>query len=157
MVSRYDREFQSPITNVATEECGHTEVAGAAITTILTSADARDVGEPANPHRVLKPGKGVLAAYSSGALRTADCMFCSGDLVEDLAHNYLLERGARNGRLNVYRTVDDPARQVGYARVPELMTDADLTTAFSNHPIFVMFGSQPSCAGSRSLTTRPVN
>ena len=68
----------------------------------------------------------------------------TGDLVEDLTHNYFLETGARNGKLKVYEAVDHPAaraltgylivrggvHQVAYARALELLTGADLTKAF---------------------------
>ena len=71
-------------------------------------------------------------------------MFSSGDLVEDLTHNYFLETGARNGKLKVYETVEHPAaraltgyllvrggvHQVAYARALELLTGADLTKTF---------------------------
>ena len=71
-------------------------------------------------------------------------MFSSGDLVEDLTHNYFLETGARNGKLKVYEMSTHPAakalcgyllvrggvHQVAYARALELITGADLTKTF---------------------------
>ena len=36
-------------------------------------------------------------------------VFSSGDLVEDLTHNFFLETGARNNKLKVYEMVDHPA------------------------------------------------
>ena len=70
-------------------------------------------------------------------------MFSSGDLVEDLTHNFFLETGARNGKLKVYEMVDHPAaraltgyllvrggvHQVAYARALENLTGADLIEA----------------------------
>ena len=38
-----------------------------------------------------------------------DYVFSSGDLVEDLTHNFFLETGARNNKLKVYEMVDHPA------------------------------------------------
>jgi Mn-containing catalase len=32
----------------------------------------------------------------------------SGDLVEDLTHNFFIETGARNNKLKVYELVDHP-------------------------------------------------
>jgi Mn-containing catalase len=111
---------------------------------MLTGTDARRVVEQGNPHHVLKAGKGVLPVDSGGAPWTGDYVFSSGDLVEDLTHNYFLETGARNGKLKVYETVDHPAaraltayllvrggvHQVAYARALELLTGADLSKAF---------------------------
>ena len=71
-------------------------------------------------------------------------MFSSGDLIEDLTHNYFLETGARSGKLRVYEMVEHPAaraltgyllvrggvHQVAYARALENLTGADLTKLF---------------------------
>ena len=35
-------------------------------------------------------------------------MFASGDLIEDLTHNFFLETGARNNKLEVYQTFEHP-------------------------------------------------
>ena len=61
-------------------------------------------------------------------------MFSSGDLIEDLTHNFFLETGARNNKLKVYEMCDHPAaraltgyllvrggvHQVAYAHAVEL-------------------------------------
>jgi Mn-containing catalase len=39
-----------------------------------------------------------------------DYVFSSGDLVEDLTHNFFLETGARNNKLKVYEMVEHPRR-----------------------------------------------
>ena len=39
-----------------------------------------------------------------------DYVFSSGDLVEDLTHNFFLETGARNGKLRVYEMCRPPGR-----------------------------------------------
>ena len=75
---------------------------------------------------------------------TGDYVFSSGDLVEDLTHNFFLETGARNNKLKVYEMVDHPAaramtgyllvrggvHQIAYARAVERLTGADLTKLF---------------------------
>ncbi len=75
---------------------------------------------------------------------TGDYVFASGDLVEDLTHNFFLETGARNNKLKVYEMVDHPAaraltgyllvrggvHQVAYARAVEKLTGADLSKLF---------------------------
>jgi len=138
------RPFYDLIANIAAEEYGHIEAVGATITTMLTGASARDVVAQGSPAHALKAGKGVLPVDSGGAPWTGDYVFSSGDLVENLTHNYFLETGARNGKLKVYETVDHPAaraltgylivrggvHQVAYARALELLTGANLTKAF---------------------------
>jgi Mn-containing catalase len=71
-------------------------------------------------------------------------VFSSGDLVEDLTHNFFLETGARNNKLKVYEMVSHPAaraltgyllvrggvHQLAYARAVEKLTGADLTKLF---------------------------
>src|SRR5437660_1331143 len=72
-----------------------------------------------------------------------DYVFSSGDLLEDLTHNFFLETGARNNKLKVYEMVEHPAaraltgyllvrggvHQVAYARAVERLTGAD------HHPV----------------------
>jgi Mn-containing catalase len=132
------------IANIAAEEYAHIEAVGATITTMLTGAEAREIVANGSPGHALKAGKGVLPVDSSGAPWTGDYVFSSGDLVENLTHNFFLETGARNGKLKVYEAVDHPAaraltayllvrggvHQVAYARALELLTGVDLTKGF---------------------------
>jgi Mn-containing catalase len=138
------RPFYDLIANIAAEEYGHVEAVGATITSMLTGADARDIVANGNPAHFLHGGKGVLPIDSGGAPWTGDYVFSSGDLVENLTHNFFLETGARNGKLKVYEAVDHPAaraltgylivrggvHQVAYARALELLTGTDLTKLF---------------------------
>ena len=138
------RPFYDLIANIAAEEYGHIELVGATINAMLSGAETTEVVTAGNPHHVLKGGKGVLPVDSAGAPWTGDYVFSSGDLVEDLTHNYFLETGARNGKLKVYEAIDHPAaraltgyllvrggvHQVAYARALELITGADLTKTF---------------------------
>jgi len=71
-------------------------------------------------------------------------LFSSGDLVEDLTHNFFLETGARNNKLKVYEMVEHPAaraltgyllvrggvHQIAYARAIEKLTGANLKKMF---------------------------
>jgi Mn-containing catalase len=138
------RPFYDLIANIAAEEYGHIEAVGATITSMLTGADAREILATGHPAHVLKAGKGVLPVDSGGAPWTGEYVVSSGDLVENLTHNYFLETVARNGKLKVYETVDHPApraltgylivrggvHQVAYARALELLTGIELTQAF---------------------------
>src|SRR5436190_2331602 len=151
------RPFYDLIANIAGEEFGHIEVVAATINTMLTGATpgAGDGVSPSStplarvkgiglPHHFLKGGQGALPADSIGAPWTGDYVFSSGDLIEDLTHNFFLETGARQGKLKVYEMVDHPAaraltgyllvrggvHQVAYARALEKLTGANLTKLF---------------------------
>jgi Mn-containing catalase len=73
-----------------------------------------------------------------------DYVNATGDLLQDLTHNFFLECGARNNKLKVYEMVEHPAaraltgyllvrggvHQVAYARAVERLTGADLMKLF---------------------------
>jgi Mn-containing catalase len=149
------RPFYDLIANIAAEEYGHIEAVAATINTMLTGAADNDEKAPGNgladlkdariqQHAIAPGGLGALCADSQGKPWSGDYVFSSGDLVEDLTHNYFLETGARSGKLRVYEMVDHPAaraltgyllvrggvHQVAYARALELLTGADLTKLF---------------------------
>ena len=141
------RPFYDLIANIAAEEYGHIELVAATINNMLTGAadgGLEDLKGEGNPHHFLKGGAGALPVDANGAPWTGDYVFSSGDLVEDLTHNYFLETGARNGKLKVYEMSTHPAakalcgyllvrggvHQVAYARALELITGADLTKTF---------------------------
>src|ERR671932_3590 len=149
------RPFYDLIANIAAEEYGHIELVAATINTMLTGASPTSNGKApsaalsglkgvGNPHHFLAGGQGALPQDSRGNPWTGDYVFSSGDLVEDLTHNFFLETGARNNKLKVYEMVDHPAaraltgyllcrggvHQVAYARAVEKLTGADLTKMF---------------------------
>jgi Mn-containing catalase len=148
------RPFYDLIANIAAEEFGHIEVVAAAINTMLTDAGNVDAQAPdatlakykglGNPQHFLLGGKGALPQDSNGKPWNGEYVFSSGDLVEDLTHNFFLETGARNGKLKVYQMVEHPAaraltgyllvrggvHQVAYARALEKLTGVDMMKAF---------------------------
>src|SRR3954454_11402286 len=94
------RPFYDLIANIAAEEYGHIELVAATINTMLTVASGHG-GSGAPPAALLEGikdaryhyhyiavGKGALPADSIGAPWTGDYVFSSGDLVEDLTHNF---------------------------------------------------------------------
>ena len=97
-----------------------------------------------NPHHSLAGGHGALPQNSQGRPWNGDYIFSSGDLVEDLTHNFFLETGARNNKLKVWEMVEHPVaraltgyllvrggvHQVAYARALECLTGADLMKLF---------------------------
>lgn len=151
------RPFYDLVANIAGEEFGHVELVAKTINTMLTGAtktpsrNGRGPGSPlkgvldvGNPHHFLVGGQGALPQNSQGRPWNGDYVFSSGDLVEDLTHNFFLETGARNGKLKVYEMVEHPAaraltgfllvrggvHQVAYARAVELLTGANLMKMF---------------------------
>jgi Mn-containing catalase len=173
------RPFYDLVANIAAEEWGHVELVGATINTMLTGASPVDDGRA--PEAALAPnkdvrmhqhfllgGQGALPADSQGKPWTGEYVFSSGDLIEDLTHNYFLETGARSGKLRVYEMVEHPAaraltgyllvrggvHQVAYARALERLTGADMTKLFPspNIPTAKIPECQPHIA--RGLHTK---
>jgi Mn-containing catalase len=148
------RPFYDLVASIAAEEFGHIELVSATINTMLTGAAdgpaANDgpltgLKDARNTQHVLAPGgAGTLVQDSMGKPWTGENVFSSGDLIEDLTHNFFLETGARSGKLRVYEMVEHPAaraltgyllvrggvHQVAYARALEKLTGADLTKLF---------------------------
>src|SRR3954466_1109089 len=149
------RPFYDLIANIAGEEFGHIELVAATINTMLTGAtptttngrsksSLESLKGGGNPHHFLAGGQGALPQNSQGRPWSGDYVFSSGDLVEDLTHNFFLETGARNNKLKVYEMVEHPAaraltgyllvrggvHQVAYARAIERLTGADLMKLF---------------------------
>jgi Mn-containing catalase len=146
------RPFYDLVANIAAEEFGHVELVAATINTMLTGSGVQRAPKPAlaglkprrNSHHYLAGGLGAVVQDSMGRPWTGDYVFSSGDLVEDLTHNYFLETGARSGKLRVYEAVEHPAaraltgfllvrggvHQVAYARALENLTGADMHKLF---------------------------
>jgi Mn-containing catalase len=143
------RPFYDLVANIAAEEFGHIELVSAAINTMLTGTatkkgDMPDPKDVLNPQHFVAGGAGALVQDSNGKPWNGDYVTSTGDLVEDLTHNFFLETGARNGKLKVYEMVDHPAaraltgyllvrggvHQVAYARAVERLTGADLMKLF---------------------------
>jgi Mn-containing catalase len=138
------RPFYDLIANIAAEEYGHIELVAAAINTMLTGSSVGDMTTSRNAQQFIAGGKSALPQDSMGKAWTGDYVTATGDLVEDLTHNFFLETGARNNKLKVYEAVDHPAaraltgyllvrggvHQVAYARAVEKLTGADLMKMF---------------------------
>src|SRR4051812_8199498 len=138
------RPFYDLIANIAAEEYGHIELVAATINTMLTGVTMDDAHNEAYKQHYLFGGKGALPADSHGKPWNGSYVHSSGDLVEDLTHNFFLETGARSGKLRVYEMCEHPAaraltgyllvrggvHQVAYARALENLTGADMTKLF---------------------------
>jgi len=147
------RPFYDLVASIGAEEYGHIELVSAAINTMLTGAAQGEPGEVGelggvkdvrNTQHFIAGGAGSLVQDSNAKPWNGDYVFSSGDLVEDLTHNFFLETGARNNKLKVYEMVEHPAacaltgyllvrggvHQVAYARAIERLTGADLMKLF---------------------------
>jgi manganese catalase len=142
------RPFFDLVANIAAEEFGHIELVSTTINTMLTGAGEKGaLPEPAdllNPQQFIGGGAGTLVQDSNGKPWNGDYVTSTGDLVEDLTHNFFLETGARNNKLKVYEMVDHPAaraltgyllvrggvHQLAYARAVENLTGANLMKLF---------------------------
>ena len=122
------RPFYDLLASIAAEEFGHIELVSAAINTMLTGAAdgtpgkagaLKGVKDTRNTQHFIAGGAGALVQDSMGKPWSGDYVFSSGDLVEDLTHNFFLETGARNNKLKVYEMVDHPAARAltGYLLV----------------------------------------
>jgi Mn-containing catalase len=147
------RPFYDLVASIAAEEFGHIELVSSAINTMLTGAAEGDPGasgalsgvkDVRNTQHFIAGGAGTLVQDSNGKPWNGDYVFSSGDLIEDLTHNFFLETGARNNKLKVYEMAEHPAaraltgyllvrggvHQVAYARALERLTGADLMKLF---------------------------
>ena len=149
------RPFYDLVANIAAEEFAHVELVAATINTMLTGASPSNgvavtktpLAEGLNAHNLqhfIAGGLGALAQDSMAKPWNGSYVFSSGDLVEDLTHNFFLETGARNNKLKVYEMVDHPAaraltgfllvrggvHQVAYARALENLTGANMMKLF---------------------------
>jgi Mn-containing catalase len=147
------RPFYDLLASIAAEEFGHIELVSAAINTMLSGAAdgtpgkagaLKGVKDTRNTQHFIAGGAGALVQDSMGKPWSGDYVFSSGDLVEDLTHNFFLETGARNNKLKVYEMVDHPAaraltgyllvrggvHQVAYARALENLTGAQMMKLF---------------------------
>src|SRR3954469_7610498 len=103
------RPFYDLVANIAAEEFGHIELVSTAINTMLTGADISEGAAWRNTQQFIAGGKAALVQDSMGKPWNGDYVNATGDLVEDLTHNFFLETGARNNKLKVYEMVDHPA------------------------------------------------
>jgi Mn-containing catalase len=147
------RPFYDLVASIAAEEFGHIELVAATINTMLTGAGDGKPGKSGalsnvagtpNPQQFIAGGAAALVQDSNGKPWNGDYVFSSGDLIEDLTHNFFLETGARNNKLKIYEMVEHPAaraltgyllvrggvHQIAYARALENLTGADLSKLF---------------------------
>ncbi|OIJ14378.1 manganese catalase [Anaerobacillus alkalilacustris] len=144
------KPFYDLICSISGEEFGHVELVSHTINLMLV-----DTTFPADPDQTpMREGKDKRNSYhfidtdqtakpfdSMGAPWTGDYVFKSGNLVQDLLHNFFLEIGARTHKMRVYEMTDHPvAREMigyllvrggvhinAYAKALEVLTGVDMT------------------------------
>lgn len=144
------KPFYDLVTSITAEELGHVELVAHAINSCYNGATKP--GEPdAAPLKPLKDSRlsysflggaqGALPVDSMGRPWSGENVFNSGNLVEDLLHNFFLECGARTHKMKVYETTDHPAARevvgfllvrggvhvVAYAKALEMATGVDVS------------------------------
>lgn len=126
------KPYYELIANIATEELGHIELVAAAINLMLNgpreySDDAEDISNTAlgdfkdmrNSYHFLSTAQTAGVNDSMGQAWRGDYVFCTGNLILDLLHNFFLESGARTYKLRVYEMTDNPSARemIGYLLV----------------------------------------
>ncbi len=135
------RPFYDLVANIAAEEFGHIELVAATINTMLTGAGEKgSLPKPAdllNPQQIIAGGAAALCQDSNGKPWNGDYITSTGDLVEDLVHNFFLETGARNNKLKVYEMCDHPAARAltGYLLVRGGVVDGSGDEVSADAPV----------------------
>jgi Mn-containing catalase len=126
------KPYYDLIANIATEELGHIELVAASINLLLNGPrrandEAEDISDTPlgdakdlrNVHHFIVNAQTAMVANSMGQPWRGDYVFCSGNLILDLLHNFFLECGARTQKLRVYEMTDNPSARemLGYLLV----------------------------------------
>jgi Mn-containing catalase len=117
------RPYYDLISNIATEELGHIELVSASVNLLLngprSSGEEKDGDAPMefakdlrNSHHFIANAQTTLVGNSMGQPWRGDYVFCSGNLILDLLHNFFLENGARTQKLRVYQMTNNPAAMI---------------------------------------------
>ncbi|MFP4974463.1 manganese catalase family protein [Paenibacillus sp. CN-4] len=144
------KPFYDLVTSITAEELGHVELVAHAInkclqgSTTLKQPDDTPLGSVKDArlsYHFLAGAQGALPFDSMGNPWNGTYVFNSGNLVEDLLHNFFLECGARTHKMKVYEMTDHPAARevvgfllvrggvhvVAYAKALEMATGVDVT------------------------------
>jgi Mn-containing catalase len=144
------KPFYDLVASITAEEFGHVELVSTTInllstgltypgdpdtTPLVNGLDAR------NSQYFIVTAQTAFPADSTGNPWNGSFVFTSGNLVQDLLHNFFLEIGARTHKMRVYEMTSNPvARELigyllvrggvhilAYAKALEVLTGADVT------------------------------
>ncbi|MDF2925987.1 MAG: manganese catalase [Paenibacillaceae bacterium] len=144
------KPFYDLVTSITAEELGHVELVAHAINKCYMgctkpgdpdSTPLKPVKDARLSYSFLQGAQGALPVDSMGRPWSGEHVFNSGNLVEDLLHNFFLECGARTHKMKVYETTDHPAARevvgfllvrggvhvVAYAKALEVATGVNVT------------------------------
>ncbi|TYP79837.1 manganese catalase family protein [Paenibacillus methanolicus] len=144
------KPFYDLVMSITAEELGHVELVSHAINKCLRGSTAYDdpdrtplgtVKDARLSYHFLAGAQGAMPYDSMGNPWNGTYVFNSGNLVEDLLHNFFLECGARTHKMKVYEMTDHPAARavvgfllvrggvhvVAYAKALEMATGVDVT------------------------------
>ncbi|PZE21597.1 manganese catalase family protein [Paenibacillus xerothermodurans] len=144
------KPFYDLVTSITAEELGHVELVAHAVNKCMmgSTSYAEPDATPLNPlkdmrlsYPFLAGAQGSMPIDSMGRPWSGEYVFNSGNLIEDLLHNFFLECGARTHKMKVYETTDHPAARevvgfllvrggvhvVAYAKALEVATGVDVT------------------------------
>lgn len=122
------KPYYDLVTSITAEEFGHVELVSTTIN--LLSTGITNPGDPdttplrngldaRNSHYFIVTAQTAFPADSMGNPWNGSYVFNSGNLIQDLLHNFFLEIGARTHKMRVYEMTDAPvAREmIGYLLV----------------------------------------
>ena len=144
------RPFYDLVMSITAEELGHVQLVTQAINNCMmgSTKHKKPDSTPLEPgkdarmsYHYLAGAQGALPFDSMGNPWTGQHVFNSGNLVEDLLHNFFLECGARTHKMKVYEMTDHPAARevvgfllvrggvhvVAYAKALEMATGVNVT------------------------------
>lgn len=144
------KPFYDLICSITGEEFGHVELVSHTINLMLVGSTypeepdqtpMRDGKDKRNTYHFIATDQMARPFDSMGAAWTGDYTFKSGNLVQDLLHNFFLEIGARTHKMRVYEMTEHPiAREmigyllvrggvhvIAYAKAIEILTGVDMT------------------------------
>lgn len=122
------KPFHELVSSITAEEIGHVELVSTTINMLLEDAAEQDnptdapmehLKDARYSYHYIAGGPGHMVADSHGRPWSGDYVFCSGNLIVDLLHNFFLETGARMHKHRVYQlTSNSTARtMIGYLMV----------------------------------------
>lgn len=144
------KPFYDLVMSITAEELGHVELVSHAINNCLRGSTEykepelrplQAVKDARLSYHFLAGAQGAMPFDSMGNPWTGANVFNSGNLVEDLLHNFFLECGARTHKMKVYEMTDHPAARevvgfllvrggvhvVAYAKAIEIATGVNVT------------------------------
>ncbi|PSL50598.1 Mn-containing catalase [Salsuginibacillus halophilus] len=144
------KPFYDLISSITAEEFGHVELVSQTINLMIqgtthtgnvNNSPMQNAVDKRNSYHFIANAQTSRPMDSMGQHWTGKYVFNSGNLIQDLLHNYFLEIGARTHKMRVYEMTDNPvAREMigyllvrggvhvlAYAKAIEVVSGVDMT------------------------------